>query len=33
MIDADTNPANGCADGVCQENNYGAMTYLCASDF
>ena len=35
MIDADTNPGGvgNCADGKCQRMNYGAMTYICASDF
>jgi len=35
MIDADTNPAGvgDCADGKCQRDNYGAINYLCASDF
>ncbi len=33
MIDADTDITNGCGDGICQENNYWAMQYLCASDF
>lgn len=33
MIDADTDIANGCGDGVCQEYNFGAMQYLCTSDF
>lgn len=33
MIDADTDVANGCGDGVCQEYNFGAMQYLCTSDF
>ena len=33
MIDADTDVANGCGDGVCQEYNFGSMQYICASDF
>jgi len=35
MIDADTNAGGvgNCADGKCQRMNYGAINYLCASDF
>jgi len=33
LLDADTEPANGCDDWNCQEANYGALTYMWASDF
>lgn len=33
LLDADTEPANGCDDGNCQEANYGALNYMGASDF
>ena len=32
-LDADTEPANGCDNGRCQEANYGALTYEGLSNF
>lgn len=32
-LDADTDPNNGCANGVCQEMNYGALDFGGLSDF
>lgn len=33
LLDADTEPANGCDEGVCQKWNYGGLNYMWASDF
>ncbi len=33
LLDADTEPANGCDDWMCQEANYGELDYGWCSDF
>ena len=33
LLDADTEPNNGCDEGICQEANYGALNYMWASNF